>query len=123
VEPLVLGYCNDWFRGLIWPLSIGLGTCCDVTDGEVEPLLPVTVAVVEAGGPGRRPNLGNSNWKLTSLGLLTAPFPRPLPERYGAIPLFKEGLRPTPPVNENRLRYSRNSMLIFSICARKILFS
>jgi hypothetical protein len=45
-----------------------LGICCDVTVGDVELRVPL---VLVGAGPGRKPNLGNSNWKLTSLGLFT----------------------------------------------------
>lgn len=73
------------------------------------------------GGPGRRPNVGNSNEKLTSFGLLTPP-PRPLPARYEGRPLaLSDEL--LVPLSENCLRYSDSSDDIFSICARKMLFS
>ena len=90
--------------------------------GDEDCLLPLrAVEPLVIGGPGRRPNLGNSNEKLTSLGLFNPP-PRPLPARYGGSPLFNDGVRLVP-FKESLFRYSRNSIDIFSICARRMAFS
>jgi hypothetical protein len=77
-EPFVTGNC--WLvrlSGLIVFLSTGLAW--DFVVGDAVRLAPVRMDDEAVGdGPGRRPKVGNSNWKLTSLGLLA---PRPLPVR------------------------------------------
>lgn len=66
----------DWLRGLTC-LSMGLGAAGFDTVGDDDCL----VALLATFGPGSRPNLGKSNWKFTSLRLLRAAFPSPLPAR------------------------------------------
>jgi hypothetical protein len=122
LEPFAEKDCSDWLRGLTEVFSTGLGNCWVTDVGEVDCLAPLrTVEPLVIGCPGRRPNLGNSNEKLTSLGLFNPP-PRALPARYGGNPLFNDALRLVP-FKESLFRYSRNSIDIFSICARKIAFS
>lgn len=80
--------------------------------GELKSLGELLSDVVRCGGPGSLPNVGNSNEKLTSFGLLIAL--RPLPVRYdGTLLLPSDVLRV--PMSEKRLRYSDSSVDIFSI--------
>lgn len=73
-DPKVLVFFLDWSRGLILPpLLLELEFSRRTTPG-IEGCLESDVVKLDAlrtGGPGSLPNFGNSNWKFTSLGLLT----------------------------------------------------
>jgi hypothetical protein len=110
---LLVVFCRELSNGLTLPLLLELEDGCIGAGGEA--LLELLTFDTLVGGSGSFPNLGKSNWKFTSLGLLTPLFPRPCPARYGGRPLrLSGGERPLIPGN-NLFLYSRSSTDIFSI--------
>lgn len=67
-------YASDWFRELALLFSTGLATFWLLVEGDAGFFLAERAEVgIGEEWPGKRPNRGNSNEKLTSFGLLSPP--------------------------------------------------